>query len=125
MGASASQLRLMDSWAWFVAPSTGRSVYGAAPSTGATPATSRLTGPYRARLQLDERTRHDDDYDHHNPTGAVLVATTTAPARTVIAVLVAETTAPTAGRAYPVSGVRTYRDDVGVHHVTCALGRSQ
>lgn len=125
MGASASQLRLMDSWAWFVAPSTGRSIYGAAPSTGTTPATSRLTGPYRARLQLDERARHDDDHDHHSPTGSVLVATTTAPARTVIAVLVGATTTPTAARSYPVAGVRTFYDDEAVHHVTCSLGRAQ
>lgn len=125
MGASGPQLALMDSWAWFVRPSTGRSVYGAAPSTGGTPSTSRLVGPYRARLQLDQRLRHDDDYDHHNPTGACLVASTVAPAVTIVAVLVSATTAPTAGTSYPVSGVRRYYDDEGVHHVTCALGRSQ
>lgn len=125
MGASGRQLELMDLHAWFVGPSTGRTVYGAAPSTGSTPSTSRLTGPYDARLTAEARQRWDDEYAHQNPTGTLIMATTVAPVGQVVAALVSATTVPTAGRTYPVAGTRIYYDDVGVHHVTCSLGRSQ
>ena len=125
MGASARQLALMDLYAWFVAPSTGRSVYGAAPSTGTTPSTSRLTGPYRARLTEDRRTRWEDDYAHQSPGGALIVATTVSPTAQVVAALVSATTASTAGEVHPVAGTRVYFDAVGVHHVICQIGRAQ
>lgn len=125
MGASDRQLALMDLHAWFVGPSTGRSVYGAAPSTGTTPSTSRLTGPYPARLSEDRRTRWQNDYAHQSPGGSLIIATTTRPTAQVVAALVSATTVATAGTVHPVAGTRVYFDDVGVHHVTCALGRAQ
>ena len=125
MGASGSQLALMDRWAWLVGPSTGRTAFGAAPSTGATPSTARLTGPYQARLQLERQPQWPVEGGAAvAPAGEVLVASTVAaPARTV-AVVVSTSTDSTAGTVYPAAGVRVYFDDVGIHHLTLTIGRN-
>lgn len=124
MGLSARQVALCTEWAWLILPSTGKSGFGAAPSsTGGIPAAARRVGPYRAHLTSDRASRRTLNNDAKSLSGTVILATTVAPSTLVQSVLVSATSSPTAGQIYPALDVRTYRYRGAVHHVSIGLGR--
>jgi hypothetical protein len=124
MGLSPRQLALCDVYTWLVRPSTAKSTFGAAGSSGGVPAAARRTGPYRAHFAQGRGLRRGVETDASNFGGTLIVASTVAPSTMAHAALVSATTSATAGRTYAVHDVKVWRYRGGIHHVTLTLGRT-
>lgn len=120
MGASARQLRLMGSRAWFVRPSTARTGFGVP-----TDSSGRYSGPYPARLTGSRALSRGTDGAGSSPGGTLIVATTVAPSTMTHAVVVSSSTDRLSGATFAVASVTLYRDAAGgLHHVTANLGNA-